>query len=267
MPVRAPRGMHVERAHAEFALLQVAEFRRGRAWHGSCFGDVMTTTSPALRAAGPLRRYARPATAVRSPTVARAALLAAATRVLHRRGARGLLWSQVAREAGTHSLVLQRRFEDVAQLVYECHDRSAHAIEACLLRAETSGGLGRDRLALFLRAAFAARRELGAFLPLQRPQGVPAAAIRALRDRDAGIRARLDRLLRRGERDGSLAVADREAAIELVVGALYPPATGRTALRRAEVDTAVAELLVRALAGEALAAGLSDPAPSVRPRR
>lgn len=203
----------------------------------------------------------------RSATVSRAALLAAATRVLQRRGARGLLWSQVAREAGTHSLVLQRRFEDIAQLVYECHDRSAATVEGCLLRAETSGGIGRDRLALFLRAAFAARREVGAFLPLQRPQGVPVAATKGLRDREAGIRVRLDRLLRRGERDGSLAVEDRDAAIELVLGALYPPANGPSALRRAELDAAVAELLVRALAGDALAAGLSDPAPSARPHR
>lgn len=199
--------------------------------------------------------------------VARATLVAAATRVLQRRGARGLLWSQIAREAGTRSLVLQRRFEDLAQLVYECHDRSAATIEACLLRAETSGGIGRDRLTLFLRAAFAARRDQGAFLPLQRPQGLPASAAKGLRDREAGIRARLDRLLRRGERDGSLAVADRDAGAELVLGALYQPAAGRSALRRAELDAAVAELLVRALAGDALARGLSDPAPSAPPCR
>lgn len=213
------------------------------------------------------RRPPPPAPAVRSHTVARATLVAAATRVLQRRGARGLLWSQIAREAGTRSLVLQRRFEDLAQLVYECHDRSAAGIEASLLRAETAGGIGRDRLTLFLRAALAVRRDQGPFLPLQRPQGVPPSTAKGLRDREAGIRARLDRLLRRGERDGSLAIADREAATELVLGTLYSPAAPRSPLRRAELDAAVAELLVRALAGDALAAGLSGPAPSARPRR
>jgi hypothetical protein len=227
----------------------------------------MSSTPTSILSGRLVRRRPLAAPVLRSSTVARATLVAAAARVLQRRGARGLLWSQIAREAGTRSLILQRRFEDLAQLVYECHDRSAAAIEACLLRAETSGGIGRDRLALFLRAAFAARREQGAFLPLSRPQGLSAATAKGLHDREAGIRARLDRLLRRGERDGSLAGAERDAAIELVLGALYQPASGRSALRRAELDAAIAELLVRALAGDAPSRALSDPAPSAPPCR
>jgi AcrR family transcriptional regulator len=227
----------------------------------------MSATPASIPALRRVRRGPPLVPAVRSTTVPRATLVAAATRVLQRRGARGLLWSQIAREAGTRSLVLQRRFEDLAQLVYECHDRSAAALEACLLRAETSGGIGRDRLSLFLRAAFAVRRDQGAFLPLQRPQGLPAATAKGFHDREAGIRARLDRLLRRGQHDGSLAAADREAAVELVLGALYHPAAGRSALHRAELDASLAELLVRALAGDGVARAVSAPAPSAPPRR
>jgi hypothetical protein len=266
-PVRRRSALHEARADAVAWRVQPAESTVARRWHAACCFGLMNATTASLPAGRLVRRGAPSIPAVRSATVARATLVAAATRVLQRRGARGLLWSQVAREAGTRSLVLQRRFEDLAQLVYECHDRSATALESCLLRAETSGGIGRDRLALFLRAALAARREQGAYLPLSRPQGVPPSASKGLREREAGIRARLERLLRRGERDGSLASADRAAAIELLLGALYQPPAGRSALQRAELDAGVAELLVRAVAGEALARGLSDPAPSAPPRR
>jgi AcrR family transcriptional regulator len=203
----------------------------------------------------------------RTPGLTRSAILVAATRVLHRRGARGLLWSQIAREAGTRSLALQRRFADLAHLVYECHDRSAASLESALLRAETAGGIGRDRLAVFLRAALAARREHGAYLPPARAQGLPPAGSKGLREREAMLRARLERLMLRGEKDGSLACPDREAAIELVLAALYQPPSGRSALRRAEADAAIAELLLRAVAGDVAGRAVSARASSARPHR
>jgi hypothetical protein len=46
-----------------------------------------------------------------------------------------------------------------------------------------------------------------------------------------------------------------------------PAGSGRSALRRAELDAAIAELLVRALAGDAPSRALSDPAPSAPPCR
>jgi AcrR family transcriptional regulator len=198
-----------------------------------------------------------PRRAARSPTLAsrapasRDAIVAAATRLLWRDGARALTWSRVAREARTSGPGVHRRFADLRQLVYECHARSAARLDACLMRAETCGGIARDRVAAFLRAAFGARREHGAFLPLSGVAGVDACGAKSLREREAMVRARLDRVLLRGERDGSLAALDRAAAIDLVLAALQSTPVGRPGRDRVERDAAVADLLLRALAGEA----------------
>lgn len=181
------------------------------------------------------------------PALPRATIVDAATRVIQRRGHRGLLWSQVAREAGTRSLVLQRRFEDIDQLVYECHDRSAAALEASLLRGETAAGAGRARLRAFLGAAFALRRERGAFLTLGRSPGLASTDAKRLREREQMVRTRLERLLAVGERDGSLRVPEREAAVELLLAALHQPGTDRASPRRVQLDAALAELLLAAL--------------------
>lgn len=182
------------------------------------------------------------------PALPRTTIVDAAIRVIQRRGHRGLLWSHVAREAGTRSLVLQRRFEDIDQLVYECHDRSATALEASLLRAETAAGTGRARLLAFLGTAFAQRRERGAFLPLARCTGLSATDAKRLREREQMVRTRLERLLALGERDGSLCIADREAAIELLLATLYQSPGGRPSARRAQLDAALAAMLLAALA-------------------
>lgn len=181
---------------------------------------VPDRTLPARRS---VRRVvtAPPLAVQRLPQVPRTKLVEAAARVIARRGHRGLLWSHVAREAGTRSLVVQRRFEDIDQLVYECHVGSAALVEASLLRAETAAGPARDRLGAFLVTALRLKRERGSLLPLRGVPALPTTSAKRLREREQMIRVRLERLLRKGERDGSLATPDREAAIELVLATLH----------------------------------------------
>ncbi|HUK00795.1 MAG TPA: hypothetical protein VLW26_00795 [Steroidobacteraceae bacterium] len=185
------------------------------------------------------------------PEPTRTAVIDAVSRVVARRGPGAMRWSAIAREAGDSNMTRAWSFYgDMPALVDECYSRAAQGLEQSLLRAETAGGNGLDKLAVFLVAAFEIRRERGSLLSF-RPaasEELPPAQRRRLRERDLMIRTRLKRLLMKGQQDGSLARRNVDCACALVLTNLQPSAMNPSAEAQRTWDAEYVEMLLAALA-------------------
>ena len=181
--------------------------------------------------------------------LARAQIVDAATRLIARRGDHRIPWPSIAVEAGGEPFgTAPEWLEDHAALIDQCYARTAEALSDSLLRAETAPGNALDRLAAFLVAALAARRELGTLLSFRRGRNLPDALQRRLHERDMMVRTRLKRLLEQGRRDGSLARRNVDSACELILASLMVPDVAVTDPEQLIWDSELVELLLAALA-------------------
>lgn len=216
----------------------------------------------AARRSHNVRANSAPTRATAPRYLPRAEVIDAATRLIVRAGRDRLLWSALARELQTSALALQRRWgSNISALVAECHARSTDALATALLSAETAHGAGLDRLGAFLRAAFAIKRARGAVLPLwQPPQGSPAER-RRRRERALMIRTRLERLVERALRDGSIAASNRTVIAELLLAVLSAPPSQPPGPAPAARDVETTALLLRALAADSEGARAAERPP------
>ncbi len=179
----------------------------------------------------------------------RSAVVDAVARVVARRGAASVRWSMIVEETG-HPNAGQAFgwFDDVPALLEECYSRTAQGLEDALLRAETAPGNALDKVAAFLVAAFETRRERGSLLSFHPAEELPGPQQRRLRERDLMIRTRLKRLLIKGQRDGSLALRNTDAACALLLACLQAPAVTEKGAEQQIWDAELVELLLAAVA-------------------
>lgn len=186
---------------------------------------------------------------VPSRRLARAAIVAAATRLIACRGNHRIPWPSIAVEAGGEPFgIAPEWLEDPFELVDQCYAHTAEALADSLLRAETAPGNALDKLAAFLVAALEARRKLGTLLSFRRGRNLPDALQRRLHERDMMVRTRLKRLLEQGRRDGSLARRNPDSACELILASLMVPEVAVTDPEQLIWDSELVELLLAALA-------------------
>jgi hypothetical protein len=179
----------------------------------------------------------------------RASVVDAVARLVARRGAATVCWSTIVGETGNPNAARTFGwFEDMPALVEECYSRTAQGLEESLLRAETAPGTGLDRVAAFLVAAFETRRERGSLLSFHASEGLPEAQQKRLRERDMMIRTRLQRLLMKGQRDGSLALRNAGPACALILACLQAPAVTEKGPEQQMWDAELVELLLAAIA-------------------
>jgi hypothetical protein len=112
---------------------------------------------------------------------------------------------------------------DKPDLVRLCYRRSAQALEDALMAAETTTGLAVQKLDVFLDWMFAARAERGCLLPLALAEGPTRVDVLWCRDKERAIRTRLERMIRSGQRDGSINARDAGAACHLILALLQSP--------------------------------------------
>ena len=176
-------------------------------------------------------------------------IIAAATRLIARRGNHRIPWPLIAVEAGGEPFGLAPDWlEDPFELVDHCYASTAQALADSLLRAETAPGNALDKLAAFLVAALEARRKLGTLLSFRRGRNLPDALQKRLHERDMMVRTRLKRLLEQGRRDGSLARRNPDSACELILASLMVPDVAVTDPEQVMWDSELVELLLAALA-------------------
>ena len=179
----------------------------------------------------------------------RSQIIAAATRLIARRGDHRVRWPAIAIEAGGEPFgVAPEWVGDFPALIDQCYARTAQALADSLLRAETAPGNALDKLAAFLVAALEARRELGTLLSFRRGRNLPDALQRRLHEHDMTVRTRLKRLLEQGRRDGSLARRNPDSACELILASLMVPDVAVTDPEQLIWDSELVELLLAALA-------------------
>jgi hypothetical protein len=121
-------------------------------------------------------------------------------------------------------------------------------LEDSLLRAETAPGNALDKVAMFLVAAFEARRERGALFAFQSVDGIPPVELKRLLERDLMTRTRLKRLLLKGQRDGSLALRSPDTACALIFASLQATVDIASGPEQRMWDAELIELLLAALA-------------------
>ncbi|HEY2036875.1 MAG TPA: hypothetical protein VGG96_07670 [Steroidobacteraceae bacterium] len=179
----------------------------------------------------------------------RSEIVAAATRLIARRGDHRIPWPTIAIEAcGAPFGVAPDGLDDAFALIDQCYARTAQALADSLLCAETAPGNALDKLAAFLVAALEARRELGTLLSFRRGRNLPEALQRRLHEHDMMVRSRLKRLLEQGRRDGSLARRNPDSACELILASLMVPDVAVTDPEQLIWDGELTELLLAALA-------------------
>lgn len=169
-----------------------------------------------------MKRRNTPQAARNSNGVGRRAVLEAAANLLARGGGRDpILWSTLARELGTCAVSLQARWgSSITALLAEATAHHAQRVNALLLCTETSPGSGLSQIRRLVELALTETASAPlAPLALPPPPGVRGAAARR-RERIATLRARVLRLVRRGQTDGSIATGDADAASELVIALL-----------------------------------------------
>ena len=117
-----------------------------------------------------------------------------------------------------------------------------------LLCAETAPGTALDKLAAFLVAALEARRERRESLSLTPDDDLPLADRKRLREEDMMVRARLERLLIKGQRDGSIARRQVDSACAMILACLRAPSVSRSRFEQQTWDAELVELLLAAVA-------------------
>lgn len=122
------------------------------------------------------------------------------------------------------------------------------ALNDSLMCAETAPGTALDKLAAFLVAALEARRERGEPLSFPAEEELPLAERKRLREDDMMVRARLKRLLIRGQREGSIALRQVDSACAMILACLGAPAASHGRLAQQTWDAELVELLLAAVA-------------------
>ena len=122
------------------------------------------------------------------------------------------------------------------------------ALNQSLMCAETAPGTALDKLAAFLVAALEARRERRESLSLVADDDLPLMERKRLREEDMMVRARLARLLVKGQRDGSIARRQVDAACAMILACLRAPSVSRSRLEQQTWDAELVELLLAAVA-------------------
>lgn len=117
-----------------------------------------------------------------------------------------------------------------------------------LLCAETAPGTALEKLAAFLVAALEARRERRESLMLPADDALPLAARKRLHEDDMMVRARLARLLIKGQRDGSIARRQVDSACAMILACLRVPSVSHSRLEQQTWDAELVELLLAAVA-------------------
>jgi hypothetical protein len=123
-----------------------------------------------------------------------------------------------------------------------------HALNDSLLCAETAPGTALDKVAAFLVAALEARRERGESLSLVADDDLPLAERKRLREDLMMVRARLKRLLIKGQREGSIALRQVDSACAMILACLTAPAASPSRLEQQTWDAELVELLLAAVA-------------------
>lgn len=198
-----------------------------------------------------MKRECKPQSARKREVVGRQAALEAAASLLAKGGGRdSILRSALARELGTCATSLQARWASgMTALLADATAHHAQRVNALLLYAETSRGSGLSQVRRLVELALSntALAPVASFV-LPPPPGVRGAAARR-RERIATVRARVVRLARRGQRDGSIVTSDADAASELVVALLlhqWPAAVRADERRVAAIGTLVLAAFVSA---------------------
>jgi len=138
-------------------------------------------------------------------------------------------------------------FETVAELIDACYARTAQAFTDCLLQAETAPGTALDQVAAFLVAILEMRRQRGTLLSFRRGRDLPAPLQRRLHERDMMVRMRLERILSKGRRDGSLALRNSDSACQLILASLQVADIATEEPEQRMWDSELVEFLLAAL--------------------
>ena len=122
------------------------------------------------------------------------------------------------------------------------------ALNDSLLCAETAPGTALDKLAAFLVAALETRRKRGGSLALTADHDLTPQERKRLREDDMMVRARLKRLLIKGQREGSIALRELDPACAMILACIGAPSVSRSRLEQQTWDAELVELLLAAVA-------------------
>jgi len=174
--------------------------------------------SVSITAAKAKRR--KPISQSRKSAQKREAIVRAAIEIINSKSYALATMSEIAGALDLRDATLYHYFPDKQALAYACHRRSLERFEHLLHAVNRTGGIGEEKLRLFIRGMLLDSQQHGALLYfgdysyLDAPQRI---AISTWADRLKGL---LVKFLKEGMEDGSIVQCEPEIVVNLLLGML-----------------------------------------------
>ena len=162
----------------------------------------------------------KPVSQSRKSAQKREAIVRAAIEIINAKSYALATMSEIAAALDLRDATLYHYFPDKQSLAYACHRRSLERFEHLLQTVSRTGGIGEEKLRLFIRGLLLDSQQHGSLLYfgdysyLDSPQRT---AVSAWADR---LKAILVRFLKEGMEDGSIVQCEPEIVVNLLLGML-----------------------------------------------
>jgi AcrR family transcriptional regulator len=162
----------------------------------------------------------KPVSQSRKSAQKREAIVRAAIEIINAKSYALATMSEIAAALDLRDATLYHYFPDKQSLAYACHRRSLERFEHLLQTVNRTGGIGEEKLRLFIRGLLLDSQQHGSLLYfgdysyLDSPQRT---AVSAWADR---LKAILVRFLKEGMEDGSIVQCEPEIVVNLLLGML-----------------------------------------------
>jgi len=162
----------------------------------------------------------KPVSQSRKSAQKREAIVRAAIEIINAKSYALATMSEIAGALDLRDATLYYYFPDKKSLAYVCHRRSLERFEHLLQTVNRTGGLGEEKLRLFIRGLLLDSRQHGSLLyfgDYSYLDSTQRTAISAWADR---LKAILVRFLQEGMEDGSIVQCEPEIVVNLLLGML-----------------------------------------------
>ena len=191
--------------------------------------------SVSVTAAKPKRRK-KPVSQSRKSAQKREAIVRAAIEIINEKSYALATMSGIAAALDLRDATLYHYFPDKQALAYACHRRSLERFEHLLHSVNRTGGIGEEKLRLFIRGLLIDSEQHGSLLYFGDYSYLDAAqrmAISAWADR---LKALLVKILKEGMQDGSIIQCEPEIVVNLLLGMVIWMAKWTSSIEGLTVD-------------------------------
>jgi TetR/AcrR family transcriptional regulator len=166
------------------------------------------------------KRRKKPVSQSRKSAQKREAIVRAAIEIINDKSYALATMSGIAAALDLRDATLYHYFPDKQALAYACHRRSLERFEHLLHGVSRTGGIGEEKLRLFIRGMLVDSEQNGSLLYFGDYSYLDAAQRTAISTWADRLKALLVKILKEGMEDGSIVQCEPEIVVNLLLGML-----------------------------------------------